>query len=195
LTPRLVLGGAGLAAGIGLLTAGVVFVQGWLVAAGCGLVGIGAVALARGSAARPRRAASTPGLQQETAAFDAYLQDIAGKLPEDALLRLAGIKDTLAYLLPAFEDQTFAGSIPQEEQFFVREVMARYLPDACRHYVSAVGAGGMDVRLEDDRSADESLHSQLDILHARLERTRALVAAQHARRLAQHEAFIETKRR
>lgn len=195
LTPLAVLAGFGLAAGIGLLISGLVFVHGWIAAAGCGLVGLAAATLARDAAGRARTTASAPSFQRDAAALDAYLDDIAGKLPEGALIRLARLKDTLAYLLPALEEQSFSGSIPNEERFFVREAMVRYLPDACRHYLSAVSAGGADVRLEDDRFADESLYSQLDILLARLERTRGAVAAQHARRLAQHEAFIETKRR
>jgi hypothetical protein len=50
------------------------------------------------------------------------------------------------------------------------------------------------VVLEDGSTAEQSLCRQLDLLHARLERTLARIADGRAQALARHEAFVRSKK-
>jgi|GEM_PF-3598874 hypothetical protein len=167
-----------------------------IVAAAGGTALVAAAALWRQqSAARPTTSiASTAGeLRRDAAAFDAFLAEISPRLPPEALTALARIKETLVRVIGALASADDAAvDIPAEESFFAHAMVARYLPDACRHYVEACAAGG-DVPLDDGRTATESLCRQLDILRARLEKTLTKVAAGKADALVRHEAFVRTK--
>jgi hypothetical protein len=129
-------------------------------------------------------------LTRDVALLDAYLAKVSGDLPPAALGALAAIKETLARAIVALADSD-ASDIGVEETFFIQEMVTRYLPDACRHYVEAARAAG-GVR-EEGSTAEQSLCRQLEILHARLQRTLTGIAASKARALANHEAFVRTK--
>lgn len=193
LPPKL-LGGV-LAAGGSALVAATVIAElpVVLAAAGIGAIAAGLLALWR---AKPpsAHAGFARQLRDEAAMLDVYLEQVSPNLPPLALATLAQIKEALARVLAALTAAADAAAdLPAEESFFARELVARYLPDACRHYLAATEAAGGKGVLEDGRSADDSLCRQLDVLHARLEKTLAMVAAGKAQKLANHEAFIRTK--
>lgn len=187
---------------------------GWLVGAlaGMGLLGTGisissiamtgagsVVALAAGiGMMRTRRAQSSGAfsivpLEPEVRRLDAYLDEVSPVLPQSALEKIKRIKETLAHVLPVLGSAQQRGDIPGEELFFAEEMVKRYLPDACRHYADLAAAAKGQVLVVEDRSAQESLDNQLDVLHGRLGRVLDSIAASQASKLAMHEAFIQTK--
>lgn len=133
-------------------------------------------------------------LQRDAECFDDYLEEVSRHLPQAALTTLARTKETLARVIAALAAADLdAVDLAIEETFFVREMVARYLPDACRHYVEATAASDGCVVLEDGSTAEQSLCRQLDTLHTRLERTLARIADGRAQALARHEAFVRSK--
>lgn len=182
-----------LAMGLGLMVSGAIFTQLWVLVAGAGVVVIGGALLLRSRISRPQPLALVGDLNQEAKALDAYLNEISPYLPRSALASLARIKETLARILATFADGTTIIDASPEDQFFIREMVARYLPDACRHYLDVVRTADGHVPLENKRDVDESLCGQLDILHGRLEKMLVTIVAAKAQKLATHEAFIKTK--
>jgi len=64
----------------------------------------------------------------------------------------------------------------------------------CRHYLSVRDASkGLSVR-PGEKTPEESLQNQLDVLHGRLRKVLELAAADEVRKLANHETFINSKR-
>lgn len=133
-------------------------------------------------------------LQRDAECFDDYLEEVSRHLPQAALTTLARTKETLAMVIAALAAADLdAIDLAIEETFFIREMVARYLRDACRHYVKATAASGGCVVLEDGSTAEQSLCRQLDMLHARLDRALARIADGRAQALARHEAFVRSK--
>ncbi len=133
-------------------------------------------------------------LQRDAECLDDYLEEISWYLPQAALTTLARTKETLARVIAVLAAADLdATDLAIEETFFIREMVARYLPDACRHYVEATAASGGCVVLEDGSTAEQSLCRQLDMLHARLERTLARIADVREQALARHETLVRSK--
>ncbi len=182
-----------LAMGFGLMVSGAIFTQVWVFVAGACITAMGGARFLRNRIARRQIFALTGDLNQEAEILDAYLNEISPYLPRSALTSLAQIKETLARVLAAFADGTTVIDVSPEDQFFIREMVARYLPDACRHYLDVVRTADGHIPLENRREVDESLCGQLDILHGRLEKMLVTIVAAKAQKLATHEAFIKTK--
>ncbi|KFB69615.1 hypothetical protein [Candidatus Accumulibacter vicinus] len=180
--------------GIGLLVSAL-FASATIVLAAAGVVALAAAAALwwRHRAASRYDSLTQLGyageLQRDAECFDDYLEEVSRHLPQAALTTLARTKETLARVIAALA----AADLAIEETFFVREMVARYLPDACRHYVEATAASGGCVVLEDGSTAEQSLCRQLDMLHARLEKTLARIADGRAQALARHETFVRSK--
>lgn len=190
-SPKL-LGGVLVAGGGCALLATAVAAEPPIALLAAGLVGIAAGALMLW---RRERAAAQPSfplqLRDHAAALDRYLDEVSPKLPRNAVAAIASTKETLARVLAALSAEDVG--IPAEESFFVSELVSRYLPEACRHYVAAAEAIGANAVFEDGSRAEESLCRQLEVMNSRLQRILAMVAAARTEELARHEAFIRTK--
>lgn len=189
-----ILGLVCLALGVGMLAVGAALAEGWLLAAGAIAAPVGATFFLRRRATSTGQPASVSRLQRDADGLDAYLEAISPSLPQQALAPLALVKETLAKVLSALSDvDQKTTDVPAEELFLAQEMMSRYLPDACRHYLSAANAAtGTAVPGQEDVAAG-SLCRQLDILQGRLHKTLTMLAASKAEQLANHEAFIRTK--
>ena len=177
-----IFGAIGMAMGLALILGGTILAEVRLLEVGGVAAAIGGLLFLLKPSARPETSAHAGDMSQEAEALDAYLDEVSPRLPQPALASLARIKETLARVLPALADETKNVDVPAEEHFFAREMISRYLPDACRHYLDVVSATGETAMLDDERTAAESLGRQLDVLHTRLEKT--LSKAQEARKAA-----------
>lgn len=187
-----VAGAACLAIGIGGLAIGMALAEPWLLLPGGLLTIIGGALLLRRNRVPTLQLLALVHLRQHADDLDAYLEAVSPRLPQEALGPLAQLKETLAEVLPALDEEQGTADVPREEFFFAEELVSRYVPDACRHYLSAVeavGASGSD----QGAILTASLCRQLDILQGRLQRLQAALAAGKAQRLANHEAFIKSK--
>ncbi len=125
--------------------------------------------------------------------LDAYLMKVSGELPPDALRVVAQIKETLRQLMSLLPSEDGSPiDLPGEEIFFINQLVSRYLPDACRHYLDA-RRSAIHARNETSESLADSLNRQLTTLHERLQKTLRLLSEQHAQALSRHEAFLSSK--
>lgn len=136
------------------------------------VAGYGVVSMAKRTAAH-RSAKSELEL---AAAFDRLVES-AGELPASALERLNRIKALLPVLLCA--------QLPGDDAFFVRQAVARYLPDAISPYLALPAAR----RMEQESLLDEQLQMVEDKLAA------LAGSADQARleRLKQNRTFLQRK--
>lgn len=130
----------------------------------------------------------------EAALLDGYLDDVSPELPQPVASALAELKKSLVDVVEGMGDAGRAGAIPVDEQFFVHELMGRYVRDACDGYLAVLRATRGIPLSDEGRSAEASLLAQIDVLHGRLKNILAMVASAEVEKLARHQAFIETKR-
>lgn len=125
--------------------------------------------------------------------LDRVLEKHSNVLPKGAVELLAKMKGTLALVLTVGRTKDGSGAT-LDDLLFARELVARYIPDACRHYVELNSAARSPVQLPGERTADESLIDQLSIMSERLDRMHEAIVAAKADQLLHHEYFIRTKR-
>lgn len=103
-------------------------------------------------------------LTRSAAQLDEYLKEISGELPPTALTTIAQIKETFRRLLSHLPSEADSNiELPGEDMFFINQLVSRYLPDVCRHYLEA-RQGAIHSRDGTLESLDDSLNRQLAIL-------------------------------
>jgi hypothetical protein len=112
------------------------------------------------------------------AAFD-RLVEAAGELPASALERLKRVKELLPGLICA--------PLPADDAFFVRQAVARYLPDALAPYLALPAAR---------RAGQEGLlDGQLKMIEDKLAALAETAHQAQLERLRQNRSFLERKLR
>lgn len=187
------LGLPALAAGMAMLISGIaVDLPGlWLTGGATTLISAGLLAHHR--MRRGRLVSAFLVSEADAQALDRYLDQVATRLPQGALDRLSRIKECLARLLPLLTDERQAIDVPLEERFFAQQLVSRYLPDSCRHYVAWLETAGNTMQVDADKTAEQSLCEQIDLLQVRLDRVLAAVTASQAEHLTNHGAFLRGK--
>ena len=173
---------------------GVITGRNYLLIAGAIVLGIGGVLFHRGSRGAVDDHDFFAGVGREAAMLDGYLDGVLPQLPQAVVLALARLKERLAKVVERMGDKERASVISVEEQFFVRELITRYLRDACNSYLAVIRATQEAPLAIGERSPEASLLAQIEILDTRLKSILTVVAASEVDELAKHEAFIETKR-
>lgn len=172
-------------------------IQGSLIAAGAAFSAIlaGAAWLSLGYRRKALPEALGTRLASDAAELDTLLSRVSPRLPDDAVRILAETKTTMRRVVETLANEHHATAVPPEDLFFVHQAVARYLPDACRHYLSVIDLGrGLDLP-KNDRAPEQLLHEQLTVVNERLRGILTYAAADRAQTLADHAAFIETKRK
>ncbi|MDK2124908.1 hypothetical protein [Parachitinimonas caeni] len=189
--------GKALIGGAICLAGGVAAAIGGLALRSWSVLALGGALLASGAwLLWPRASSSTPTAPPivnpaDAHQLDHYLADIAPRLPEAALQPLTHLKESLARLLPLLTDEARLASLPMDERFFMGQLVSRYLPDACQHYLALLDTAGDN--LPADSPAEQSFLNQLDLLQARLDKCLQLVLQDQTERLSNHEAFLRSK--
>lgn len=125
--------------------------------------------------------------------FDAFVAQQIARLPEDANASLQRIKTLLARLLPVLSDPGTAAELTQEEAFFAREAVARYLPDAVGPFL-AIPPDRAEVALGPDARTPRSLLvEQLGMIERELARIDARLAAGRASELARNRELLDRR--
>lgn len=117
--------------------------------------------------------------------LDRVLEAYAANLPQDAVALLIKMKRSLGIAI--------SSTLSLDDTLFTREMVARYIPDACKHYCDLKAIANHGVRTESDRSAEDSLLSQLQILDDRLTDILGTIIADKRNTLVHHEIFLRTK--
>jgi hypothetical protein len=151
--------GAALGVGAAMAVAGIeVFLVAIAVPLVC-LVAFGAADSVVATAARRR----AKGEIELAAAFDRLVETAARDLPESTLERLRMIKTHLVQLLPDMPSLRESGALGGDDVFFVRQAIARYVPDALSPFL-ALSAEARTRRSPPGEDPEHLLNGQLDLL-------------------------------
>jgi hypothetical protein len=118
------------------------------------------------------------------AAFDRVVEGAAREIPESTLDRLRQIKALLVRLLADMPNLRDSGALGGDDVFFVRQAIARYVPDALGPYL-ALSIEGRMRKSDSGDDPERLLNEQLELLMHKL--------ASLAKRA--DEAQLETLRR
>lgn len=172
--------GAALVVGAGMALAGAeIFLVAIAVPVAC-LVAYGA---ADGVVARAARRRARDEIEL-AGAFDRLVEGAARDLPDSTIEALSKMKTLLVRLLPDMPNLRDSGALTGDDVFFVRQAVARYVPDAISPYL-ALSAEGRARKSAAGDDPERLLNEQLELL------------AQKLGALAQRadEAQLETLRR
>lgn len=127
------------------------------------------------------------------AAFDQLVEGAARELPEATLAQLNRIKALLTGLLAELPDLRESGTLSSDDAFFVRQVVARYVPDAVTPYLAMPAAGrraGAPAQ-----SAERLLDEQLAMIEEKLAALGQRAQEAQLDRLRRNRSFLERKLR
>jgi hypothetical protein len=149
-------------------------------------MGAGLIAVIMILASRQRANDSLPDkLAIDAEKLDRVLERYASELPSEAILLLVKIKETLGIAMTS--------TLSLDDTLFAREMVARYIPDACQHYCDLKSISRSAVQISADRTAEDSLLEQLQIMETRLSSIHGAIIAEKADMLVHHEKFLRTK--
>lgn len=100
-------------------------------------------------------------------AFDRVIEGAARDIPESTLERLRQIKALLVRLLADMPNLRDSGALGGDDIFFVRQAIARYVPDALGPYL-ALSAEGRARKSPSGEDPERLLNEQLDLLETKL---------------------------
>ncbi|HEY1289586.1 MAG TPA: hypothetical protein VGF58_14765 [Burkholderiales bacterium] len=160
-------------------------------AAGAALYAVGYVAMRR-YARRGRTERLAPAIEL-AGKFDEFVAAQLPRLPEAAAESLQRIKTLLARVLPALGDARASAALTQEEAFFAREAISRYLPDAVRPFLALAPDRADAAAGPGARSPRDLLLEQLAMVERELARIDERLAAATAEELARNKKLLERR--
>ena len=125
-------------------------------------------------------------------AFDRIVEASARDLPESALERLGRIKALLVRLLPDLPQLRDSGALAGDDAFFVRQTVARYVPDALGPYL-ALSPEGRARKSADGADPGRLLNEQLDLLAQKLAALSTLADEARLETLRRNRTFLDRK--
>ena len=180
--------GTALAVGAGMALSGAgIFLLAIAVPVAC-LLAYGAAESAVGTAAR-RQAKDEIEL---AGAYDRLVEASARDLPESALERLARIKALLVRLLPELPQLRDSGALAGDDAFFVRQTVARYVPDALGPFL-ALSVEGRTRKPAGGDDAERLLNEQLDLLAQKLSALSTRADEARLETLRRNRTFLDRK--
>jgi len=113
------------------------------------------------------------------------------RLPASLQARLLELCEQTRALLTQWERSR--ASLPLEEQFVVRHIVQRYLPDALRAYLAIPAPFARDRLLANGRTAEDTLRLTVDDLSAKVRQLTDDLTTQDAEAFLNHARFLEAK--
>ncbi len=196
-----VVGGAASAVG---LTLGLI--QGSLLIGGIGLVCLGGFGLRAFVAAKSRRMNNGAGVPQvaeliaakDVEMLDAALDKLAGEAPQELLDRLARLKALIAHcvaLVAGSKEAGGVGAAGNDDSFFIRETVRRYLPDSIASYLRVPQKDRASLVIDDGKTASDLIHAQLDMLEQQLSAKEIRLTQMAGESLMRQQRFLAAKTR
>jgi hypothetical protein len=123
------------------------------------------------------------------------INDASKRLPEPALASLHSIQTTLADLLPRLRELEVSGALSVESAFTVEETLRRYLPEMLTSYLKLPSSFAKTQPLKGDRTAEQILVDQLQMLDESLKQIARESFAGDVEALVNSGRFLERKLR
>jgi len=127
-------------------------------------------------------------------AFDRLVESAARDLPDATLDRLVRIKGLLVRLLAELSELREHGVVSMDDAYFVRQVVARYAPDALAPYLAMPAARRSDPASPTE-SAERLLNEQLDMIEEKLSALVQKADQAQLDRMRRNRSFLERKLR
>ena len=184
--------------GVGL-TLGLI--QGAVVVIGASAVflcGFGAVAYLGGKARRqPGGDAVAPAGNfvdaKDIALLDQSMEKLVATAPQETVDRLTDLKEQLSHSLALMASTPSNPAALDEDAFFIRECVRRYLPDSINGFLRLPLKDRATLPMEDGKTAQALLHDQFDMLKAKLQAKEARLTQLAGEALMQQQRFLAAK--
>jgi hypothetical protein len=137
-----------------------------------------------------RRRAST--VIELAGTFDRLIESAARELPEAALARLTQIKTQLVRLLAEMPALRQSGIFAGDDEHFVRQAIARYVPDALTPYL-ALPAERRTRGASAEEIPERLLNEQLELLSRKLDSLVQRADEAQVERLRRNRTFLDRK--
>ena len=178
-------------------------IQGSLLIGGAGLVclcGFGLRAVVAAKSRRVRDGAVTPQMAdlieaKDVETLDAALDRLASDASQDLLDRLARLKELIARCVALVAGSKEAGVTGNDDSFFIRETVRRYLPDSIASYLRVPQRDRVSQVIDDDKTASDLIHAQLDMLEQQLSAREIRLTQMAGESLMRQQRFLAAKTR
>jgi hypothetical protein len=121
------------------------------------------------------------------------VDSVASGLPNESLVCLRDIQNTLSELLPRLKELGDRGVITGKDSFTLIETIRRYLPDTLAAYLRLPKLYAQMQPLADGRTASQTLLEQLRLLETSLKDITQNAFAGDAERLVMNGRFLERR--
>ena len=162
------------------------------------LCGFGAAAYLGGKS-RPRAgkdaAAATANLidGKDIALLDAAMEKLAATAPQETVDRLSDLKEQISRSLALVASLKNNPACLDEDPFFIRECVRRYLPDSINGFLRVPLKDRATLLMEDGKTAQDLLHDQFDMLQAQLQTKESRLTQLAGESLMQQQRFLAAK--
>ena len=162
------------------------------------LCGFGAAAYLSGKS-RPRAGgdaeAGTGNLidGKDIALLDAAMEKLATTAPRETVDRLTDLKEQISRSLALVASANSNPACLDEDQFFIRECVRRYLPDSISGFLRVPLKDRETLPMEDGKTAQDLLHDQFNMLKAKLQTLENRLTQLAGESLMQQQRFLAAK--
>jgi hypothetical protein len=162
------------------------------------LCGFGAVAYLAGKARRQAGgdavAPAGPLVEsKDIALLDAAMEKLVAAAPQETVDRLTDLKEQISRSLALLAStHSHPGSL-DEDAFFVRECVRRYLPDSINGFLRVPLKDRESLQMEDGKTAQDLLHDQFDMLKGKLHAKENRLTQLAGESLMQQQRFLAAK--
>ena len=130
---------------------------------------------------------------KDIALLDRAMEKLVATAPQESVDRLSDLKEQLSHSLALLADTPSNPAALDEDAFFIRECVRRYLPDSINGYLRVPLKDRATMPMEDGKTAQALLHDQFDMLKGKLQAKEARLTQLAGEALMQQQRFLAAK--
>ena len=132
---------------------------------------------------------------KDIALLDAAMEKLATTAPQETVDRLTDLKEQISRSLVLVAGTKSNPACLDEDQFFIRECVRRYLPDSISGFLRVPLKDRETLLMEDGKTAQDLLHDQFNMLKAKLQTQENRLTQLAGESLMQQQRFLAAKTR
>ena len=130
---------------------------------------------------------------KDIALLDRAMEKLVATAPLETVDRLSDLKEHLSHSLALLASTPSNPAALDEDAFFIRECVRRYLPDSINGYLRVPLKDRSTLPIEDGKTAQVLLHDQFDMLKAKLRAKQTRLTQLAGEALIQQQRFLAAK--